>query len=80
MTVITSIDSNKKGGGGLIGRLLNEWHSFGMIAKDKTIKSPVIQTRYACSNWCVALWRPQANVDLAKSEAGLVNMESPMKP
>lgn len=48
--------------------------------KDKTIKSPVIQSRYTFSNWCLALWRPQANVDLVKSEAGLVNMESQMEP
>lgn len=41
--------------------------------KDKTIKSPVIQSRYTWSNWCVALWRAGSNVGTMKGGRALVN-------
>lgn len=44
--------------------------------KDKTIISPVIQSRYTCSNWCVALLGREANAVLVNGGVGLVNMES----
>lgn len=56
MTVITFIHSNKKGNK-IIGRYLIKGYGFDVIVKDKTIKSPVIQSRYTRRNWCVALWR-----------------------
>lgn len=43
--------------------------------KDKTIKSPVIKSRYTWSNWCVALWRVGSNVGSVKGGRGLVNTE-----
>lgn len=45
------------------------------MVKDKTIKSPVIQSRYTRSNWCVALWRASSNVSSVKGGRALVNME-----
>lgn len=45
------------------------------MTKDKTIKSPVIQSRYTRSNWCVALWRVGSNVGSVKGGRGLVNTE-----
>lgn len=56
MTVITFIHSNKKGNK-IIGRHLIKGYGFDVIVKDKTIKSPLIQSRYTWSNWCVALRR-----------------------
>lgn len=56
MTVITFIHSNKKGNK-IIGSHLIKGYGFDVIVKDKTIKSPIIQSRYTSSNWCVALWR-----------------------
>lgn len=43
--------------------------------KDKTIKSPVIQSRYTWSNWCVGLWRAGSNVGSAKGGRASVNMK-----
>lgn len=43
--------------------------------KDKTIKSPVIQSRYTWSNWSVVLSRAGSNVRSVKAGRGLVNTE-----
>lgn len=45
------------------------------MVKDKTIKSPVIQSRYTWSNWCVALWRDGSNVGSVEGGRHLVNTE-----
>lgn len=47
----------QKKGNKIIGRHLIKGYGFDVIVKDKTIKSPIIQSRYTWSNWCVALWR-----------------------